>query len=165
MMDFLTTETGAVVCFIGGAVLISLIGTIGYWVSEHIYEKRCAERKRIQEENEKKELRARNRRIKTGKSKLVKKKLTKPCIIEQMWFTARPSMHYSDPLDYCEHANHFYMTIRKPDGTTETKSISESEFHNWEKGDTYGSMEVIEEVEVPIKKPIKKPKNNELVEA
>ena len=82
-----------------------------------------------------------------------------------MWFTARPSMHYSDPLDYCEHADHFYMTIRKPDGTTETKSISESEFHNWEKGDTYGSMEVIEEVEVPIKKPIKKPKNNELVEA
>ena len=57
------------------------------------------------------------------------------------------------------------MTIRKPNGTTETKSISESEFHNWEKGDTYGSMEVIEEVEVPIKKPIKKSKNNELVEA
>ena len=59
----------------------------------------------------------------------------------------------------------FYITIRKPDGTTETKSISESEFHNWKKGDTYGSMKVIDEVEVPIKKPIKKPKNNELVKA
>ena len=52
------------------------------------------------------------------------------------------------------------MTIRKPDGTTETKSISESEYNNWKKGDTYGTMEVTEEVEVPIKKPIKKPKNN-----
>lgn len=165
MMDFLTTETGAVVCFIGCAFLLILIGTIGYWVSEHIYEKRCAEQKRIQEENEKKELCARNRRIKAGKSKLVKKKVTKPCIIEQMWFTARPSMHYSDPQDYCEHADHFYMSIRKPDGTTETKNISESAYHFLKIGDTYGSMEVIEEVEVPIKKPIKKPKNNKLVEA
>jgi hypothetical protein len=156
MMDFLNTETGFVVCFMGGAFLIILIGTIGYWVSEHMYEKRCAEQKRIREENEKKELRARNRRIKAGKSKLVKKKVAKPCIIEHMWFTAPAHMHYIDPLDYCEHADHFYMTIRKPDGTTETKSISESEYHNWKEGNTYGSMEVIEEVEVPIKKP----KNN-----
>lgn len=152
MIDFLNTDTGVVVCFMGVAFLIVLTGAAGYWVSEYIYEKRCAELKRIKEENEKKELRARNKRIKAGKSKLVKKKVAKPCIIEHMWFTAPASMYYIDPLSYCEHADHFYMTIRKPDGTTETKSISESEFHNWKEGDTYGSMEVIEEVEVPIKK-------------
>ena len=38
MMNFLNTETGVVLCFIGSAVLISLIGIIGYWVPEHIYE-------------------------------------------------------------------------------------------------------------------------------
>lgn len=152
MMDFINTEIGAGLCFIGGVFLIILIGTVGYWVSEYKYEKQRAELKRIKEEKEKKELRARNRRIKTGKSKLVKKKVTKPCIIEHMWFTAPSSMHYIDPLSYYEHADHFYMTVRKPDGTAETKSISENEFHIWKEGDTYGSMEVIEEVEVPIKK-------------
>ena len=150
-MDFINTETGAVICFIGSALLIVLIGTIGYRVSEYIYEKRYIEQKRIKEENEKKEIRARNRRIKAGKSKLVKKKVTKPCIIEHMWCTA-PSRNYIDPLSYYEHADQFYMTIRKPNGTSETQSISESAFHIWKEGDTYGSMEVIEEVEVPIKK-------------
>ena len=152
MMDFINTETGITICFMGSVFLVVLIGTIGCWVSEYVREKQYAEQKHIKEENEKKELRARNRRIKAGKSKLVKKKVTKPCVIEHKWCTAPPSMHYIDPLSYYEHADHFYITIRKPDGTTETESISESAFHTWEEGDTYGSMEVIEEVEVPIKK-------------
>lgn len=151
MMDFINTEMGAILCFYGIAFLIVLAGPIGYWVSEYIHEKRYAKQKRAKEENEKKELRARNRRIKAGKSKLVKKKVTKPCIIEHMWCEA-PSRDYIDPLSYYEHADHFYMTLRKPDGTTETQSISESAFHLWKEGDTYGSMEVIEEVEVPIGK-------------
>lgn len=111
------------------------------------------ESKREQEERARRvaEKEARDERISKGLSRMEYRKVTKPCIITKVWMTV-PEHNCIDPFDYAEHYDKFYMKIWKPDGTTETKHISKSEYNMYNEGDHYGTMEVMEEVEVPIVK-------------
>lgn len=97
------------------------------------------------------EERAKSERLRSGQTKLVKKKVSKPRIITRLYGRA-PERIYCDPLDYEEHVDTWYMSIRNPDGTTETKQITYGEYARRNEGDVYGYMDVIEEVEVPNKK-------------
>ena len=129
-----------IAAFIFVIVVVSIIST-------HL------ESKREQEERARRvaEKEARDERIRKGLSRLEYRKVTKPCIITKVWGTA-PERNYVDPLDCTEHYDKFYMKIWKPNGTTETKRITNSEYRMYNEGDHYGTMEVMEEVEVPIVK-------------